>query len=86
MALLMFLFSLDMKEAVIYSITTIFFSQTSKLSQIVLTGKLMIYDLSFIPFICICAIIGGFIGTCINQKLDNHKVKKIYFMLIVIVS
>lgn len=83
-AILMLLFSLEMKESVIYSITTIFFSQVSKLGQIALTGKLIEYDLTYVPFICICAVLGGFIGTCINQKLNNQKIEKIYLALIVL--
>lgn len=82
-ASLMLLFSYEMKEATIYSIATIFFSQISKLGSIVLSGKLLSFDLTFIPFICVSAIVGGYIGTCINQKLDNKKIELVYIALII---
>lgn len=82
-SLLIWLFSYDMKQATIYSIATIFFSQVSKLGQIVFKGQLLTFDLTLLPMICICAIIGGYIGTMINQKLTNEKIEKIYVMLII---
>ena len=81
-ALLMLLFSYPMKEASIYSIATIFFSQISKLGSILFSGQIVNYDLSFIPFIAVTAIIGGFIGTSINQKLEDEKIQKFYIFLI----
>lgn len=82
-ALLMLLFSYSMKEAAIYSIATIFFSQISKLGSLILLNKLMEYDLSLIPFICISAVLGGFIGTIINQKLEEKKIERFYLSLII---
>lgn len=83
-SLLVLFFSFDMKQATIYSIATIFFSQLSKLSMIVLSSEFLKYDLSFLPFICLSAIIGGYIGTIFNQALNNKSVKKVYVILIVI--
>ncbi len=82
-ASLMLLFSYEMKEATIYSIATIFFSQVSKLGSIILKGTIMTFDLSLIPYICISAIMGGYIGTTLNQKLDNKKIERVYIALII---
>ena len=79
----MLLFSYEMKEATIYSIATIFFSQVSKLGSIILKGTIMTFDLSLLPYICISAIMGGYIGTTINQKLDNKKIERVYIALII---
>ncbi|RRD40226.1 sulfite exporter TauE/SafE family protein [Leptotrichia sp. OH3620_COT-345] len=81
-ALLMFLFSYTMKEATVYSIATIFFAQISKLGSVIFSNKIHSYNLFFIPFICISAVAGGFIGTMINQKLDSGKIEKFYIALI----
>lgn len=81
-AMLTLLFSYAMKEATIYSIATIFFSQISKLGSILIGGQLFTFDLSLVPFIMIAAIVGGYIGTLINQKLSNQNVQKIYISLI----
>lgn len=83
-ASLMLFFSFSMKEAAIYSIATIFFSQISKLGLVLASGSLFNYDLNFLPFISVSAIIGGYIGTVLNQKLDNNKIQKFYIFLIVI--
>lgn len=77
-ALLMILFSFSMKEATIYSVATIFFSQISKISSLLITKQLFEYDLTVVPFICIAAIIGGFVGTLINQRLSEHKIATLF--------
>ncbi|OOM76697.1 sulfite exporter TauE/SafE [Clostridium puniceum] len=83
-ALLMLLFSYTIKEAAIYSIATIFFAQISKLGSVIVFNKLFEYDLSLIPFIWVSAIIGGFIGTIINQQLEERKIERFYLFLIVL--
>lgn len=83
-ATVMLLFSFDIKEASIYSIATIFFSQISKLGTVFLSGSFQNYDLSIIPFTSISAILGGYIGTLLNQKLDNKKIQNIYIFIIVV--
>lgn len=80
-SLLILLFSFEMKQATIYSIATIFFSQLSKILSIAIAGDLLNYDLSLLPFICISAIIGGYIGTQFNQKMNDITIKKIYIKL-----
>lgn len=83
-AIMMFLFSYSMKDAAIYSIATIFFSQVSKLTTLALSKRMFEFDWGFIPYICISAIIGGFIGTLINQKLDNRNIEKFYNTLMIV--
>jgi len=81
-ALLMLFFSYTIKEAAIYSIATIFFSQISKLGSVIVLNQLFEYNLTLVPFICISAIIGGFIGTMISQRLEDRKIEKFYIFLI----
>ena len=83
-ALLMLCFSYEMKEATIYSIATIFFSQLSKILNLLISNTLWTYDLSVVPYICVAAVIGGFIGTLINQKLSSHKIEKVYCFIIIV--
>lgn len=83
-AILMILFSFSMKEAAVYSIATIFFSQLSKLGSMVVMNQVTQCDLSIIPFIIISAIIGGYVGTLINQKLSNNMIQKFYIFLILV--
>lgn len=82
-SLLIFLFSLDMKHAAVYSLATIFFSQISKLSKIILLGSITDFNLSLLPFICVSSILGGYLGTVFNQKLSSRIIEKIYMMLLI---
>lgn len=82
-ATLVFLFSFSMKEATVYSIATIFFAQLSKLSTIVISGQLSSFDLSPVPLFCLTAILGGYLGTRVSQKLSNKKIESIYLGLII---
>ncbi|MFV0379534.1 MAG: sulfite exporter TauE/SafE family protein [Anaerorhabdus sp.] len=76
-------FSLPMKDAVIYSLTTIFFSQVSKLLQATISGSFSIVDPMLVLCICIAAILGGTIGTKINLKSSDNKVRKIYIYCLI---
>lgn len=83
-AFLLLLFSLDIKQATVYSIAIIFFSQLTKLTTLVVTGAAFNFDLSFVPFICLSAIVGGFIGTHLNQKLTNKQISNIFVIMMFI--
>lgn len=80
-SLLIICFGYSMKEAAIYSIATVFFSQISKILSIIFTGSLLHFDLNLVPFLIIIAIIGGYIGTWLNQKLSNKKLETIYYFV-----
>lgn len=74
----MILFSFTIKEATIYSIATIFFSQISKITTLLITKELFIYDLSLVPYICVSAIVGGMMGTIINQKMLESRITQFF--------
>ncbi len=81
------LFSFEMKEATIYSLATIFFSQAAKLFETYISNGFQPYDLSLIPYICLFSIIGGLIGARITTKANDEQLEKIYlFSLIVIIA
>lgn len=82
-ALLTIFFSFDMKESVIYSIATIFFSQISKLGQVYVANQFQAYDLSPVLYICIAAVLGGYLGTFFNHKLDNRQIEKVYIITMI---
>lgn len=72
------LFSFNMKESVIYSISTVFFAQLSKLTQIYVFNQFKGYNNSLILWICIFAVCGGYIGTKFNIRLRSEEIEKVY--------
>ena len=76
------LFSFGMKEATVYSLATIFFSQVSKLGMNALTGTLFAVGLGFMPVVVVPAVVGGLVGTRLSQSLDDDEVRTIYLTLL----
>lgn len=74
-ALLIFVFSFDIKTATICSIITILFAQISKLLSVALSVNDKIYDLSMLPPMVIAAVAGGFLGSWLNKKLSEKTVE-----------
>lgn len=87
LAVLDIVLGMDIKNASVYSIGIIFFSQATKLIKTFVTNRFLPYDLKFLVFILPVAVLGGIIGSTINKKADNEKLKNIYIysLLILIV-
>ena len=77
-ALLIFVFSFDTKNATIYSIITIMFAQISKLLTVIAGGGLSQYNLSILPYMLVGAVLGGFVGTYFNQKFSAEFIEKTF--------
>lgn len=78
-AILMFLFSMEIKQASFASIVTILFSQFSKLLTIFITeassgGWFSQYNVSVMPAMVIAGLIGAFLGSMLKKKLSNKAV------------
>ncbi|MBO0471492.1 sulfite exporter TauE/SafE family protein [Enterococcus sp. DIV0242_7C1] len=84
-SLLMLLFSLPIKDATIYSICTIFFSQFAKLIVIACSTGFGRYDLTMLWFIIPAAIVGGLLGANLSNTLSSKKVTLIFQGVIILV-
>ncbi len=77
------LLGFEIKEAVLYSILTIFFSQASNLTLAVINGNFSGID----PFILTLAVIGGvsggLIGTKIGSKMNHKTLKMVYYFSVI---
>lgn len=80
-SLLVILYGYGMRDASIYSLATVFFSQVAKIISIVYVGEYGQFDLSLIPVLVLVAIMGGYIGTLLNQKLSSRKIESLYIIL-----
>lgn len=82
---LMFFFSVSLKDATVYSLMTKFFSQFAKLVTVSLNEGFFTYQLSYLWAIIPAAILGGYLGSLVNQKLPSQKINFYYRIVIVII-
>ena len=74
-AIIMYLFSFDIKTATVCSIITIFFAQISKLLSVAFTTGFYEFNLSMLPVILIGAVAGGYIGTVVKKAFSDKQVE-----------
>lgn len=84
-SLLMLMFHFKIKEAVIYSICTIFFSQLAKLVSIFLGSGFAQFDLSMLLYIVPAALLGGVLGAYLSKFLSSEKVTFVFQGVILLV-
>lgn len=81
-ALLTWLFSFGLKDATVYSLATIFFSQIAKLALVGIAPGFGHYDLHHLPALVGAAVIGGLLGTALNRHLSEGTVRRVYVTLV----
>lgn len=84
-SLLMLMFALPIKEATVYSICTIFFSQLAKIVTIAGTTGFGFYDLKILWFVIPAAIVGGLLGAKTSAILSPQKVTIVFQIVIFLV-
>ncbi|WYJ77433.1 hypothetical protein DOK78_002071 [Enterococcus sp. DIV2402] len=84
-SLLMLMFSIPIKEATMYSICTIFFSQLSKLVTMGVSTGFGDFDLTMLIYIVPAAIIGGLLGAKLSTMLSEKKVTTVFQLVIMCV-
>ncbi|MBG9982998.1 sulfite exporter TauE/SafE family protein [Aerococcaceae bacterium DSM 111020] len=75
------MFGHSTKASTTYSIFIIFFSQVAKLSTIGLTTGFGGFDLSVLAAILPAAVIGGYVGSTLNQKMTDDQVNVAYQLI-----
>lgn len=84
-SLLVLMFGLPIKEATVYSICTIFFSQLAKIITIFFASGFGRFDLVMLFYIVPAAIIGGFVGAKVSQSVSSKRVSQIFEAVILLV-
>lgn len=84
-SLLVFCFGLSMKEATVYSIITIFFSQLAKLVEMGWSTGFGGYDVTMLVAIVPAALIGGYLGGVVSGKVSEKVVSKLFVAVVVVV-
>ncbi len=71
---------LELKEAVLYSILTICFSQATNLSMAAIDGAFAAVDPLVLLFMMPSGVVGGLIGSSIGRGIDEKALKKVYYV------
>ncbi len=77
-ALLCLCFNLTVKEAVPYSLFTIFFAQISKLTLVAVSEGFAAFALPPLPFMLAAAVLGGYTGSLLNKRMSERQVEGCY--------
>jgi hypothetical protein len=80
-ALVILLFSFDIKTATLCSLITIFFAQLSKLGAVALSTGFAVFDLRAAPVMIAGAIAGGFIGGGLNRRCREEAVERTFSLV-----
>ncbi|MGT2742432.1 sulfite exporter TauE/SafE family protein [Streptococcus plurextorum] len=84
-SLLVFLFSMEMRLATVYSIAIIFFSQAAKLLTILTVTGVDAYPLSRLIFIIPAACLGGYLGAMVSKRIRSENLDKVFQLVILLV-
>lgn len=85
LVVLFYFFSLSTKQAAIYSLYIIMFSQTASLFSTLLKGQIPEFSPAIIMLMVICGVLGGLFGSKINRKIDETHVDKLFVGLMVVI-
>ncbi len=85
-AFLVLFFSMSMKDAAVYSVGTIFFSQLSKLITTAIGNSVPSVSVITLAVAIICAVAGGIIGAIMNKKCSEKIIKTIFTVVVAAVA
>lgn len=85
-AFLVLFFSMTMKEAAVYSVGTIFFSQLSKLITTAVTGSIPQVSIITIAVAIACAVLGGIMGAKANKKGNEKAIRTVFTIFVTCVA
>ena len=85
LVVLFYLFSMESKQAAMYSIYIIMFSQIASLLSTVIKGNVPEFQAPILVLMIVCGVLGGFVGSKINKKIDNRTVDKLFTILMGII-
>lgn len=85
LVVLFYFFSMNTKEAAMYSIYVIMFSQISSLISTIIKESIPHFDIITLLLMVLCGILGGFIGNALNKKMNNEKVDKLFIIIMMLI-
>lgn len=85
LVVLFYLFSMTSKQAAMYSIYIIMFSQTASLISTLVQKNVPAFELPTLILMIGCGILGGLAGSKINKKIDNRMVDRLFIGLMAVI-
>jgi len=85
LVVLFYFFSMTSKQAAMYSIYIIMFSQTASLIAAILQGRVPDFAPSMLVMMMACGILGGLAGSRLNKRLDNRAVDHLFIGLMTVI-
>ena len=85
-AFLVLFFSMSMKDAAVYSVGTIFFSQLSKLVTMAIKGTIPDFSPTVLIVAVVCAVAGGIIGAQMNKKCNEKVIKTVFTVVVAAIA
>ncbi len=79
------LFSMKTKEAALYSIFIILFSQAASLLYSILAGNVPHVSTDILVLMSGCGILGGLAGSAVSRKTDNRTVDQLFTGLMTVI-
>lgn len=85
-AFLTLMFSFTMKDAAVYSVAIIFFSQLSNIIITYIKTGFVGFPVKILWVIIPCAVIGGLIGSMFNRKCDEKVIKTTFITSVAMIA
>ncbi len=85
LVVLFFFFSMETKQAALYSIYVIMFSQISSLLSTVFKNNVPPFEPQILILMIACGVLGGLAGSKINKKIENRTVDKLFMGLMAVI-
>lgn len=78
LVVLFFCFSMATKQAAMYSIYVIMFSQIASLVSAIVKGNVPPFDPVILGLMIACGVLGGLVGSRINRRIGNRTVDRLF--------
>ena len=85
LVVLFYFFSMETKEAAMYSIYCIMFSQLSSLISTLVKGNVPSFNPLHLVLMVGCGIMGGIAGSRINKQIESRTVDKLFMGLMAVI-
>lgn len=85
LVVLFYFFSMETKQAAMYSIYIIMFSQISSLISTLIKGNVPQFEVPILALMIACGILGGLAGSRVNRKINNKTVDRLFIGLMAVI-